>query len=103
MSFRGSSSRKWTSRGRLCAESSSAPWATRAAPAGVVGLPVPRPLRHRRVLEQRALDLAGADPEATALDEVGGPSPDDPDVAVGRTRGEVAGAEPAVLHRGGGG
>src|SRR5262245_55964598 len=40
--------------------------------------------RDGRMLEERGLDLAGADLEATALDDVARAPADDPDLAVGR-------------------
>src|ERR687896_713194 len=67
-----------------------------------VGLAGHGGLLDRRVLEQGALDLARADLEAAALDQVGGTAADDADVAVRRARGEVAGLEPAPGHRLGG-
>src|SRR5512132_765173 len=51
------------------------------------------------MLEQGALDLAGADLEAAALDEVGRAPPDDADVAVRRPGGEVAGVKPPIAQR----
>ena len=51
------------------------------------------------VLEQRDLDLAGADLVAAGLDQVGRAAADDAPVAVLARGGEVAGEEPAVAHR----
>ena len=120
ISLRGSSSSRCTTRGRLCGVSSEATWSASSSARRLgalgghdpgddplaevgVGLAGDRRLAHAGVLEQRALDLARADLEAAALDEVGGAPPDDADVAVGRAGGEVAGAKPAVAQRLGGG
>jgi hypothetical protein len=55
------------------------------------------------VVGEAGLDLAGADLEAAALDEVGGAAADDAQGAGGVAGGEVAGVEPAVLVAYGGG
>src|SRR5215469_6991770 len=52
-------------------------------------------LRHRRVAEDRALDLEGTDPIAGALDHVVRPSLE-PEVAIGVPPPEVADGHPAV-------
>src|SRR3954452_20237465 len=51
------------------------------------------------VVEQRDLDLPGADLVAAGLDQVGRAAADDAPVAVLADGGEVAGEEPAVAHR----
>ena len=123
IALRGSSSRKRISRGRLCGASLSAlsrelaghvvdELALRRAAGSVghdpaddalaevgVGLARDGRLADTGVFEQRDLDLARADLEAAGLDQVGRAPADDPPVAVGRARGEVAGEEPAVAHR----
>ena len=120
IALRGSSSRKWTSRGRLWGASWPATWsissrscgagspsattqATIRSPRSVVGRAGHGRLEHARVLEQRDLDLARADLVAAGLDQVGRAAADDPPVAVRRARCEVAGEEPAVAQRLGGG
>jgi hypothetical protein len=57
-------------------------------------------LAHRRVLQQRRLDLAGPHLVAAGLDEVGGAPPHDAHLASGGERGDVPRVEEAVLvHR----
>src|SRR3954468_23638065 len=58
-----------------------------------------RRLLDARVVEQRDLDLAGADLVAAGLDQVGRAAADDAPVAVLADGREVAGEEPAVAHR----
>ena len=115
IALRGSSSRKRTSRGRLCGASSPATWSISVllvrrvvlghdpgddllAEVGVL-LAGDRGLLDAGVLEQRDLDLAGADLVAAGLDQVGRAAADDAPVAVLADGGEVAGEEPAVAHR----
>src|SRR5690606_37193730 len=62
-----------------------------------------RDLGDARVVEQHVLDLARADLVATALDQVGGPPAHDAYVTVRVAHRHVAGAEPPVTHRLGGG
>ena len=115
IALRGSSSRKRTSRGRLWGASSEATWSISTFAVGllalrhdpghdplaevVVGRGGHRRLAHRGMLEQRDLDLARADLVAAGLDQVGRAAADDPPVAVGRARADVAGEEPAVADR----
>ena len=69
----------------------------------VVGLADDRGLPDAHVLEERGLDLAGADAVAAGLDQVDGAPTDDPVVAAGVDHRGVAGAEPAVRRPGVGG
>ncbi|CAM5708983.1 hypothetical protein SFUMM280S_08114 [Streptomyces fumanus] len=124
MSLRGSASTCRTARGRVVRGEPAAVDMTgaavlpvRAAPAGrrarsrrrsapprsASGSPVTAASPDARVLQQRVLDLPGADLVPAALDQVGGLAADDPDVAVGVADRHVAGAEEAVRGEGGGG
>src|SRR5262249_59047779 len=72
------------------------------APA-LVGDADDRDLGDRRVLAEDLLDLERRDLLAAALQDVDGGAAEQTDVAVGIERGDVAGAEPAVVGEGGAG
>ena len=65
----------------------------------LIGLARDRDLGDAGMLEQGGLDLSGADLVSARLDQVRRPPPDDADVPVRSTRGEVAGREPPVARR----